>query len=361
MKLRVFVPPVDAIDASTRVPWTLFDSRDRVLREETTPLADIPRADDVELALPASRVLFARLKLPRVGAATIRELLPYAVEDRLVADPSNIHAVAGRRGTGGDTTVAVVDRVWLQGIIDAFRRAGLKPARAWGESALLLAPRGEWHVVCGRDRGLLVDDRDVSVAFDRSGPALPLALRIALDEAAARGERPDRIVVHPEDAEALPDLDAWRAESGVGFLPGVAWEEARREAPALHAIDLLQGEFSAHAPAVAWSRIPRAAVAIAGTLVVLQVAFTAVDAWRLERERGDLEARREAIFRSAFPEARAVVDPDLQMSRNLADLRRSRGLAGGDDFLAQLTRAAREAPQPVRAIDYANGRLGVTR
>ena len=54
-----------------------------------------------------------------------------------------------------------------------------------------------------------------------------------------------------------------------------------------------------------------------------------------------------------------VVDPDLQMSRNLAELRRARGLAAGDDFLAQMTRASREA-RPVKAVEYANGRL-VTR
>ena len=62
---------------------------------------------------------------------------------------------------------------------------------------------------------------------------------------------------------------------------------------------------------------------------------------------------------SAFPEAKTVVDPELQMNRNLAELKRTRGLAAGDDFLAQLTRAARAGP--ARSVAYANGRLETKR
>ena len=77
--------------------------------------------------VPAERVLFARLKLPKVNATTIRELLPYAVEDRLLADPSHIHAVAGARNAHGETVVVVVDREWLRAALDALARAGLVP------------------------------------------------------------------------------------------------------------------------------------------------------------------------------------------------------------------------------------------
>jgi general secretion pathway protein L len=191
MKLRVFIPAAERPDATTRFAWILFDARRNVLREEVTAAADIPRAADCEAVLPASRVLFARLKLPRVNAATIRELLPYAVEDRLLADPSNIHSVAGRRNAQGETTVAVVDREWLSAMLGALRAAGIRPQRAFCESALLAGGSGDWNVVWGPERGLLVDDEGVGTAFDRGGAAgLPLAIRIALDEAASRAERP---------------------------------------------------------------------------------------------------------------------------------------------------------------------------
>ena len=92
-------------------------------------------------------------------------------------------------------------------------------------------------------------------------------------------------------------------------------------------------------------------------LVALQLAFTALDEWRLRQERAALDARREAIFRAAFPEARVVVDPDLQMARNLAELKRARGFAAGDEFLVRMTEAARAANGPVRSVEYANGKF----
>jgi len=357
MRVRIFVPAADDFESAR---FALLDARGTVLREDVAPVSQIPRGDEAEVILPASRVLFARLKLPRVSASTIRELLPFAVEDRLLGDPAHIHAIAGRRDPNGDTTVAIVDRDWLARTLDTLRRAGLKPTRAWSESALAESATGEWNVVWGRERGVLVDDRGVAVAFDRASGDLPLAVRLALDEAAARGERPARVAIHPEGGEPLPDLQRWTQESGAGFVEGTPWEAVRLRPPAGEAIDLLQGEFATRSATLASSSIPRGAVALAALIAALQVAFVGLDAWRMDRERASLEARREAIFRNAFPEAKAVVDPDLQMRRNVAELKRTRGLAGDDDFLAQLTRAAREGA-PIRSLEYASGRLQVRR
>jgi general secretion pathway protein L len=362
MKLRIFLPASDRLDPSERVHWMLFDSRRNLLREDRSALADMPRADDVEGVLPASRVLFARLKLPKVNAATIRELLPYAVEDRLLADPSHIHAVAGNIDARGETVVAVIDREWLQAMLDTLARSGIHPARAWCESALLAGGRGDWNLVLGQARGMLVDDDGVGVTFDRDASSgLPLALRIALDEASARGDRPDSIRVHHEADTALPELEHWSAETGVPCTRGTLWETLAQGQPFAGAIDLLTHGFATRRTGLAALRVPRAALALTGVIVLVQFAFIAADTWRLDRERAALEARREAIFREAFPEARVIVDPELQMARNLAELQRARGLASGDEFLVGLTRSARESAAPVRSIEFGKGRLDVRR
>ena len=356
MKLRVFLPVAESPAARPPLAWILRDARGDVLRRERTPLDDLPRVDEVEAVLHAERVLFARLKLPRVNAATIRELLPYAVEDRLLADPSHIHAVAGPRNARGETLVAVVDREWLADWMRALGRAGLRVRTAWCESALLAGGRGDWHVVLDDVRGMVVDDDGVAVTFDR-GDTLPLAVRLALDEASGRGERPSSIRVHPANGAELPSLHAWSAEAGVPFEAAHPWEAIAGNARPTAAMDLLHGVDES---APAWrSMLPRAAIALAAAIFLLQVGFTAVDALRLRHEARALEARREAVFREAFPEARNVVDPELQMARNLAQLQRDRGVAAGDEFLATLTRVARERGGPVQSIQFANDRVTV--
>lgn len=355
MRARIFIPATERPSlAELPVSWKLFDGRSELRREDRGTLDSIPRAKDVEMVLPAERVLFARLKLPKVNAATIRELLPFAVEDRLLADPSHIHAVAGGRNARGETVVAVVDREWLQARVDALAAAGLRPTSAYCESALLAGGRGDWHVVWGRARGMLVDDEGVAASFDR-GTDLPLALRVALDEAAARGDRPASVRVHVEDGEPLPDLARWSSDTGVAFAAGSEWEKLARGQPAAGTIDLLQGDLAPRRPRIAARAMAPAAI-LACLIVAAQALFVGVDAMRKARERTQLEAQRDAIFRGAFPEARAVVDPELQMARNLEELRRARGLAAGDDFLAQLTRVARES-KSVRSVEYESGRL----
>lgn len=356
MKLRVFLPATDALEAAAPLAWMLFDARGNLLRQDTSAVSEMPRANDVEVVLPAERVLFARLKLPKVNPSTIRELLPYAVEDRLLGDPAHIHAVAGATNGRGETLVAVVDREWLRDKLAILARGGHRPTHAWSESSLLEGGRGDWHVVLGRARGMLVDDEGVSATFDR-GAGFPLAVRIALDEAAARGERPASIRVHTEGDETLPDLARWSADGGATFSPGTRWEILARGQPARTSINLMEGSL---APASGrGTRLPRGAVVLLAVILGLQALLSTLTAMRMRDERADLERRREAIFRGAFPEAKVVVDPDLQMARNLADLKRARGLAGGDDFLAQMTRAA-NGGAPVKSAEYANGRL-VTR
>ncbi len=354
MKLRIFLHAADRPAPDTRYGWMLFDSHGAVLRDGDSTLHEIPRATIVEAILPAERVLFARLRLPRVNAATIRELLPFAVEDRLLADPAQIHAVAGSTDRRGETVVAVVDRDWLRAMLGELSRAGHAVRTAWCESALLPMAPGEWHIVWGALHGMLVDDHGVSATFDR-GDGIPLALRIALDEAAGRGERPSSLSVHSQGDAALPDLAAWSAETGVACGQGPAWASVAKATPSKEAINLLQGVM-APASRLQW-RLPRRSAVLAIAILLIQVAFTAVDERRLQRQFHALDAEREAVFREAFPEARVVVDPELQMGRNLAELRRSRGLAGGDEFLLQLSRAARDARAPVRSVEFANGKL----
>ena len=358
--LRIFLPADERIDARGPLRWLLLDRRS-VVRESRSAPKDMPRADEIEAILPAARVLFARLKLPRVSDTTIRELLPFAVEDRLLADPAQIHAVAGATEGRGETTVAVVDRQWLRAALGAISPAARAVRHAWCESALVPASASDWHLVLRAD-AMIVGDAGVATTFDWQGEAaLPLALRIALDEAAARGDRPRRVVVHEDSDATAADLARWSSDSGVTFERGSAWRALEPGPVATGAIDLLSGDFAPRRGGVRELHVPRAALALAAAIALVQFGFTGADTWRLQRERARLEAEREAAFRAAFPEARVVVDPDLQMQRNLAQLRAARGMASGDDFLVKLSAAARESGSAAVSVDYAQGKLTVRR
>ena len=79
----------------------------------------------------------------------------------------------------------------------------------------------------------------------------------------------------------------------------------------------------------------------------LQAAFIVIDAWCLDQRRISLEREMIQVFRDAFPQAQAIVDPPLQMQRNLDTMKRARGQGSADDarlLLAQLTSLLSVAP-----------------
>ena len=47
------------------------------------------------------------------------------------------------------------------------------------------------------------------------------------------------------------------------------------------------------------------------------------------------------------------------MKRDLVELKRTRGIAGADEFLSALAQAAHETPGQVKAIEYANGKVTI--
>jgi type II secretory pathway component PulL len=70
----------------------------------------------------------------------------------------------------------------------------------------------------------------------------------------------------------------------------------------------------------------------------------------------------ETVFRGAFPDAKSVVDPALQMRRNLTELRRAAGEPDAADMVPLLARLApvfASANVRPRAVRYERGELQI--
>jgi general secretion pathway protein L len=74
--------------------------------------------------------------------------------------------------------------------------------------------------------------------------------------------------------------------------------------------------------------------------LALQAMVTVVKWSALADEKQELRAQMELRFRTVFPEAVAVMDPVLQMRRQLASAREAAGTVDSSDFLPLLERAA---------------------
>ena len=361
--LRIHIPPAwpDAEPDAT-LPWCQLGSRGEVLDAGRAVPAALPRSEACELVIPAELVLLTHATLPRGSRQKMRQLLPYAIEDKLVNDPDAVHVAAGATRPDGQTALAAVDKDWLARVLARLDAAGLRPRSAWPETLLPALPTDGWVVVWDGRSGFLRSGAQAGLSLDDGSAGRPpaaLALSVAAARAAATLPKHLRLRLHA-DAPS-PDVDAWRQALDVPVELGEAWSPLQHPDTPSGGINLLQGAFTSSNLARDWWPTLRLPLILAGLLLLLQVGATTTEWVLLKREKQQLQTAMQQHFRTAFPDARVVVDAPLQMQRNLAELRSaSRQLTPGD-FLPLLARAATaldaDSRNRLRAVHYDSGQL----
>jgi general secretion pathway protein L len=351
---------VSLAEAPPHCQWALLGAAGPPLCGSGT-LAQLPRrAERVQLVLPAAQVLLSRVRLPRAARRHAGSVLAYALEDRTVGEPDA--AQVSWLGAAGDTDVlAVVDRPGLQRWLDALEAAGVAAPEVQCETLMLPWTAGTWSLAWDGREGYVRSGPFEGAATDSGeAEAPPLALRLMLAEAQARGEQPAAIAVYATAPDAAPDLVAWQRELGVPLHLAGTWDW-RRAAPDA-GVRLAQGRRAWRIAPALRARL-RPAAWIAGAALAIHAVALVTDWSLLARQQRGLRQQMVARFRASFPDAVAVVDPALQMRRQLAAARHAAGLADGGDFLpmlAQVTQAARELPPgALRVMAYESGRMSI--
>lgn len=348
---------------SGRFEWALVNELGAVLESGVSDLAPPPRGRPCEAVLAAELVLLERVALPAAQQRRLQSALRFLAEDSIVPDPARVHVAAARTPQKDVVCVGVVDREWLVQALARLGRAGVAPVAAYPETLLPPLEPGAWIVVCNGDESFVRTAEAEGLALDSAaedGP--PVALHLALEAARAAGRLPQRLVLRAAPGAALPDAAGWTSVLGVAVEPGAPWRWSQaRQRPRF---ELLQGEFAPRGTGGAWREALARPALLAAAVLALLSAGIAAD-WALKAaERDRLQAEMRTLYRESFGEGAVLVDPPLQMSRALADLRVAAGRGSASDFVALLNAVAEYMPEPgaqrVEAIDYENGRLSLS-
>lgn len=350
-------------EAPLRCAWALMRAGREPLCGEGA-LAALPRhAGRVQLVLPAAQVSLLRARLPATVRRRADAPLAYAVEEKTLGEPDALQVM--RLGSAGEEDVlAVLERAALARWLEALETAAIRECEVHCESLLLPWTADAWSLAwdgregflrCGELEGTATD------CGDRATP--PLALCLMLEEAAARGEAPASLTIHPATPDAAPDADAWRAALGLSspqivLAPAGRWSWA--SAPLQAGTPLARTRRSWRISSAVLGRL-RPAAWIAGAALALHATALVADWMLLANEQRSLRRHMEAQFRAAFPDAVAVVDPALQMRRKLAEARHAAGQPDSGDFLpmaASVAEALRGTPPgTVRTLSHESGRM----
>lgn len=364
LTLLLSIPDLPRFDPAASTEWTLLDNANAILRAGEGPLASLPRAERVVALAPVGRLLFIETTLPPVAPAKRDALLRYAIEDKLTIDPSTVHAVVLGKSVTQQHVVAAIDRTWLVGVLAWLKQAGLSPDCLISIASRIPVDAGEWAVVLDERRGFakradgFVYNLDVG-----AGREPPFGLTLALKEARDQRRAPSALVLQSMPSgtpAAAPDAalaHQWEAALGLPVrVSAVSTDNMLALVTASKSANLLTGEFAPREAVGKWIGLLRPALIVLALMVSVHVLLTLIDNWRLNGERLALEREMTQVFKAAFPAAQAIIDPPLQMQRNLQQLRAERGLATTDEargLIAKLTQIIgllRSDSSPVRSL-----------
>ena len=323
-------------------------------------LEALPAMKSAVLVFDARDVTLLPVKLPPLSGTRLARALPNLVEDALLQDAHGCAFALGPSLGDAGRLVAVIDRSWLEFVVGAIERRGVRVTAAWPAQLALPVSPGAWSVACVHD-GLAVRTGEFDgFGWSASGEAESRteALVSAFEAGAQAREKPQSIAAFAEEPGWRGSVEA--AAQRVGVPVAFSGMVAPRQAP----IDLLavrQGTSSGRwLSSVDW-RAWRVPAALAAACVLAWLIGLNLQWGQLARERAQLRAQMERTFRQAFPNAQVVVDPLLQMQRQVSDLRLRAGQSGPDDFLPLLARFSGalgpRANDAVATLEYRDGKL----
>ncbi len=330
--------------AGEPLSWARLDGAGRVLTRGRDAAAALPRGLNCKAVVAADKVLWTRLAPP--GRRRLAgPALTYALEDRLADAPEAVHAVMGAVAKDGTAAVAVVDQAWFAEALAVLDKAALQPISVMAEPAVLPGSATEWHLVWG-DEALLRLADGLCLHLGPEPAAAQQLLRLAL----ARGEgAPERLVLHGVPGRPLPEAADLAQGLGVAVVTGPEYDWAvAAQAAGRPEVELLQGRFAGRGRGDIDWRPWRPVAWLAAILVAVNLVGLMFDAglktWQVQR----IERANRDYFQQAFPETKVVVDPVIQMRRQVAELGHKAGVTGTTDFLPMLARAGAALPASAR-------------
>ena len=364
MSTLIICLPFAAPGATTSYDYAITPDGRSLVDHGGVPLALLPapaRGGDVVAVVPASLLSWHAVDLPKgvgSGSPRLRLVLENLLEDRLLDDPVNLHlALAPGASVAGPAWVAVCDKSWLRGHLQALEAAQRPITRVVPEFSPELGPL---HVHA-------LGDADLPQLLV-TGQAVGGVLRLPLSAAAmALLPADEALVTFAEPAVA--ELAEQLLERKVTLLTrSERWLDATRSPWNLAQFDMsnsgrartvkrLSGVLSELLQAPGWRP------ARWGVAVLLGAQLLGLNAWAW-KEQSAFEARRaatQAVLTQTFPQVRLVIDAPLQMEREVAALRQATGATSGGDLETMLAALGSATPvdRSASAIDFLAGEVKV--
>ena len=316
-----------------------------------------PPGGEVVAIIPWQRLSWHTATLPPQTGQRLSAVLHGVLEDQLLDDPAQLHlatapGISPRHG--GPTVVAACSRTWLQQALAPLQAVGLRVQRLVPEFAPGLESHPELQLVQheGQTLGLLRHAQGVTPipSTTRTAWAAVLAgVSRCWAEPAVAQQAGGWCAV---EADLQPLAQRWLSAARSD------WNLAQGEWGQSHV--QRSGRWLQHAWQTLWHAPDWRAVRWGvGLLLGAHLLGLNAWAWREQALWRDQQQQQHRLLTETFPQVRVVIDPGLQMRREVQALRQATGSPSPQDADVLLARLSEVLPSQasLRQISFSAGEL----
>lgn len=369
MSTLIIFLPATASDSTANYSYALTRDGRALTGHASVPLALLPaveRGGDVVAIVPVALLSWHAVELPRgvgTGSPRLRPILDGLLEDRLLDESEQMHLALAPAlapsASGGRVWVAVCDKTWLRGHLQALEAAQRQVARIVPEFAPTMDPL-QLHAVGEDELPQLI------VTGETAGGVMCLPLTAAA-LALVPSASPEEVLAWSEPGVAELTEQILQRKVSLVTRPQ-RWVEAARSPWDLAQFDLASSGRTRTVKRLSGAlrellQAPAGGPARWGVALLVLVNLLGLNAWAW-KAHSTLQTRRAAVqntLTQSFPNVKVVVDAPLQMEREVAALRQATGAASGRDLEAILMALSLAAPanRTLAAIEFVAGEARV--
>lgn len=352
----------------------------------------------VVVFVSAANILLTQVELPAMNKQRLARAIPFSLEEHVASDVEQLHFAIGNR-FGEKTACAVVDKRDIDNWQQLLKNANIQTDVLVSECFGVQHDEGAWNVLINRAPGM--SRKALLRNGEQSGFAMDLQNLVFILKNALDNSDPDQLPTHvnitvcndslrrqtlispdhdelptlhaddyaqdaedtltPERSDHLSSVDAIQVKTspeldintileriqtlcsdrGVEFScrdsdNGFLHRLAQGFSESTH-INLLQGEYSRREQLEKLIRPWRAAMGLAAAWLLIQGGLLITEYYHLSTVDKQLNQQIIAAYKDAFPDAKNIPDPKLQMQRALDKL--TQGGSSDKSWFELLSRA----------------------
>lgn len=327
-RIIIMLNPTDL----TLADWVILNDETVTQAEMQGQLSDLTLLSKyayITAIVPAADVLLTQTNLPKLNRHKLLQALPYALEENLIEDVTQLHFAIGDQQADGTVPVAVVAKSKIQLWIDAFKSVDIEPLNMIPMTLALPQNEDVWQVYSYHQSKIIRTGKYTGFAADDSMFENVLSVM------------PDKPEIQLQDLSNKTLL-----------------ERISITLPTVPPINLLQGPYRSKRKTSRTKNVWKYAGFAAATWLAAAFLSNLISFLILHFQASSIDSQIEHIYYQHFPHATSTVAPRERMEQKLKEITSA---AQKNNFLSLLATVGKSLSHTtgirLQNLDYRNGLL----